>query len=103
MRAYYTDPLAAAWMLEKFGMKFDGYLYEDIIQLMAYGTQVNVDYLFNIHPDSMGILEPVAYDLIEGDGWYSHPRESDLRAVKKPFKIIQRNGMAFMWPEFEGE
>jgi hypothetical protein len=126
MKAYYTDPLAAAWMLEKFGMKFDDnsiYIYQAISGEIEYPK-------IYIHPDSMGILEPIEDDLIDmrPDGVVcvflkdedydvldaNHPNiiehfisnavlKGDVPMIETSWSIIQRNNTAFMWPEFEGE
>lgn len=111
MRYYYTDPLAAEWMSDKFGMKFisaegiDSYFDEMglFCETGTFGRTIDKIY---IHPDSLHLLEPWAGDLIEytlggkplenhhpvywGENSYDNHNEK---------RIIQRNGKAFMWPE----
>lgn len=126
-RFYYTDPLAAAWMENKFDMKFIDLNGGDIWICEAnymYGENEQVDRSY-IHPDSMHLLEPKERDLVDGwagrigfveeredeeditDGFtinvhggsWECPRESQGRTLQ--YEIIQRNGIAFHWPESE--
>lgn len=110
-RYYYTDPLAAAWMAKHFGMRFYEGLepFEDgePFEIEQYGILKeaarqawNECYSKNpyvyIHPDSLHLLEPnKATDHIIHD-------ENEQGEILRS-RIIQRNGLAFMWPESEDE
>lgn len=124
-RYYYTDPLAAAFMAKHFGVKFSAYPLSprvDAFNIKPYFdkngdlcfcliSQEGKHQLFHdklyIHPDSLHLLEPQVGDLtmykfIEQGGcvitpaWFSeHLRKEQVES------IIQRNGIAFMWPEVE--
>lgn len=118
-RAYYTDPLAAAWMAKHHGMLF----YDPQSPLgrpfsvCGSGYEANMvfraDYrhdpqYFYIHPDSMALLEPMAGDLMHGledDGYFIllSPGHNPRPIIEwdDPCIIIQRNGRAFHWPEWE--
>ena len=105
-RYFYTDPLAAAWMAKHFGMRLRPDCYseralpdgEDITRFAhhAFGGR------FYVHPDSLHLLEPREADLYATDigcGWLATtPSESWKRQVGH-FRIVQRKGMAFFWPE----
>ena len=58
MRYYYTDPLAATWMAQKFGMKFESD-FDFAVMIIQYdlmrrnGKKVSNIY---IHPDSENLL-----------------------------------------------
>lgn len=118
-RYFYTDPLAAAWMAKHFGMRlslsaFDSdevKLYNGEVKLLCNTLVVCstgfvaglADGKFYIHPDSVKLLEPQEGDVCEHpmlknyyhiDGEENSRWANDLR-----MKIIQRNGIAFMWPE----
>lgn len=110
-RYFYTDPLAAAWMWDKFRMKF----------VDSKGQK------FVVHSDSLYLLECRPHDLasilVDGgkhfsgnrflvycyDGYFSKCNYSYLDDVEdilltKEYKveqIVQRDGIAFMWPESE--
>lgn len=76
MRYYYSDPLAAAWMSDKFLMRFEwdcrtlgkqsqGSAYEvpfcyDVISVDRMNSRPEKYY---IHPDSLHLLEPQAGDV----------------------------------------
>lgn len=112
---YYDDPLAAAWMAKHFGMTFEGW---------GGGIPADIEDLGRIFVDDVSaeIIQPKINDLVEiryghrfavstvtavldeededfeasfetdDTHWSSH---SDL------VRIIQRNGIAFHWPEAE--
>jgi hypothetical protein len=121
-RFFYTDPLAAAWMMKHFKLRihtgggdtcdfradFSGNYYEE--DLLSLGGKLY------IHPDSLCLLEPQDGDVlyhnaetridrfaaIVGSVWlYDVPRAK--RGVNNGLRIIQRNGIPFMWPESEVE
>jgi hypothetical protein len=125
-RYFYTDPLAAAWMAKHFGMKF-GIKHNGMIHWNCIGKinepfeplQRAEDILdpiseplpLYIHPDSLHLLKPtvgdvvrtvaptfdaVMYTLIKDDvGRYEDLTSEDW------FAILERSGIAFMWPESE--
>lgn len=128
MKYYYTDALAAAWMEDKFGMKFvddrglnvtiydpytDGYFISG-----GVGNYTESPDKAYVSPDSLHILEPQMNDLVkaiinrrnclsEGDDVYEYGIYGDWFNVGEKFltmenvSIIQRNGVAFMMPEVE--
>lgn len=130
-RYCYTDPLAAAWMAKHFGMKFyweskdkkhriDYERAEQIllecfdVQISGYGMSMDKSIeldrgLFYIHPDSVKLLEAQEGDMIAFQGETFAGAEvymaADHTAIdfdpKEGTKIIQRNGIAFIWPEVE--
>ncbi len=119
---FYSDPLAAAWMARQFGMKFHpGTEPIKSIQRLPYGPS-----RFNIHPDSLHLLEPQHGDIISPSssmmGIYiigqnamcdrnmnavPHTGYMDMETVKSiqsgwgKNTILQRNNIPFMWPESE--
>ena len=125
-RYFYTDPLAAAWMGQHFNMvTYIGRLPDD---WDAYGQpnwhQCVDDWKyrqeklkqpapkFYLHPESLNLLEPQVGDLLRGDEQaiptirFMHLPDSDQMGVaaalmRRGFKIIQRKGKAFHWPESE--
>ena len=132
MKHFYKDPLAAAWMAKHFGMeffvrykRFDGivesskFTFSNIIKYTTDKwpqTWVNG---FYIRPDSLHILEPEVGDDLQFPDYdqvkrytdeecviNEHYRTRDWEATASHYgqpKIIQRNGIAFMWPESEEE
>ena len=111
MKYYYTDALAASWMADKFGMKlktprgqnmyYDGRSFRTEKDCGVYGGGKHY-----IHHDSLHILYPQLGDVVHTAGM--HPYKEivivELRDYLKRsggFKIIQRKGMAFIWPEKE--
>lgn len=118
-RYYYTDPLAAAWMGEKYDMEFQvsehghfelGILVDEDNLFMEEWCE---DEHFYIHPDSLHLLEPKVGDVISGlaGGGKLYNRiiqevvegaeENAAALISKGCAIIQRNGIAFIWPESE--
>lgn len=118
---FYTDPLAAAWMVKNFGMKLQSInngpvqfsmdeeseipKYEMIGEMEdKYGWEViNKAY---IHPDSVHLLEPQKGDrlLWRGYGrteWKYEEAYTHTTMKGWEFLILQRNDKAFMWPESE--
>src|SRR5438067_107172 len=72
-RPHYKDPLAAAWMLDKFGMQFP---IQQFVNTRNNGKNYKLGSLYNhiyasqkrpecyyIHPDSLHLLEPQAGDV----------------------------------------
>ncbi len=119
---FYTDPLAAAWMAKHHRMTMTAQLPSHTAHYLAtqkLGNELHLiqDYLvseangpWHIHPDSLHLLKPQSGDLVyacpedsgEGTFWRyelwggDHVACSDYWSIDK---IIQRNGVAFMWPE----
>ncbi len=116
MNYFYTDPLAAAWMLKHFGMRFPcngvNHQYKEygigglVAQLGGKKTRQKVFERFFIHSDSLNLLEPKigdvgcdekGYPCSRDDGqWWGWDGEPIVSA-----RIIQRNGISFMWPEHD--
>lgn len=115
-RYYYDCPIKAAYMAKYFNVTFAGsdglertYLgmADEIIpsHLPEIATPIY------IHPDSLHILEPQEGDIYV-DYWsdrspeyYTPLKEKPDNSLEPPnwvgYKIIQRNGKPFMWPESE--
>lgn len=112
-RYYYTDPLAAAWMAEYFGMRFIGDEGQDLDLADGCGFWRGGTYYFYdnekliyIHPDSVHLLEPQEGDLLwvatpEGLAAEFHQSPSPYGGNQEVIETIQRNGKAFHWPEQE--
>lgn len=118
-RYFYTEPLAAAWMVKHFGMKFESCqnngVSADYWPLTIAGHDESQRYY--IHPDSLPLLEPQVGDW--GRGPYAgevigvseslitihvperHNGKSHFCQPRSEFKVTSRNGVAFMWPEGE--
>lgn len=130
MRYFYTDPLAAAWMAKHFGMKFKDEHIEvfpvrswiSLQDLKGIDVELKEFAKFYLHPDSVKLLEPQHSDVVlcaicgtDGKHLYDDAgfASDDGRVVTDLFynddkgiktddcKIIQRNGIAFHWPEVE--
>jgi hypothetical protein len=118
MRYYYDDPLAAAWMADKFGMRYvDGFNVsirgdaDDPVTFANYFAARLDEPDMYIHPDSLSLLELQMGDLVYIENWYDNPNSRFpyvqinivelLERLKKEATctIIQRNGLAFMWPK----
>jgi hypothetical protein len=119
-RYFYTDALAIAWMEEKHGFSFvDGAgnevtVVDGAIIANAFGDKSSVVNNAYVHPDSLPLLEPKDGDLVcanvSYDGvtslapLFAYVVWGELRAgmnVANVERIVERNGMAFMWPESE--
>jgi hypothetical protein len=111
-RFFYTDPLAAAWMAKQFGMCFypdpDGDTFsahEFHLSEKGFYGDWNMDAILYIHPDSLHLLDPKVGDL----AWWSMKDGGGCLCEATPMlitqggvrSIIQRKGVAFMWPESE--
>jgi len=104
MKAYYTDPLAAAWMTKHFGMKFS-----TDSKFAANDRPIAIDDKYDkfyIHPDSLHLLEPQYNDIVLGDDYsvgtcvvrFGNPMVSTDFNIRR---IMERNEIPFMWPEME--
>lgn len=120
MRYYYTDPLAAAWMVDKFRLTLNDGI-GSARTVFHYAYEVGVE-KFYIDADYTSFLLPQEDDLIcmgnDVIAWVcrngvvneiSPEVMRDFITIKSAecfiedheAKIIQRNGVAFMWPERE--
>jgi len=121
MRWYYDDPLAASWMAKHYGMKlqfsvghnYTGHIYTSANDILEYGAACfqssGIDRFYYIHPDSLNLLEIKEKDYINDDGclgavWKTNGKlvytEGDYE-FPATGKIIQREGIPFMWPKKE--
>lgn len=128
MKYYYTDPLKAVWMSEKFDVRL---LQEDgeSDRLFTHalpasddhfdigGAIVGIKYSVNrkiyVHPDDYGVFEPREGDMINNAGVLGGVtdegffREANIEEpndeviYKGGYEIIQRDGTAFFMPEVE--
>jgi hypothetical protein len=124
-RYFYTDPLAAAWMAKRFGMRFDVDM-EDVLLAVYHFHRQQTQHLdispelqnisvtvtgrkIFVHPGSLHLLEPKVGDLLEvlENGFNVAKRVHDafdLKALKSEWRlleIIHRAGTRFHWPESE--
>jgi hypothetical protein len=128
-RRFYKDPLEAAWMANRFGMRFQklgygecpwpyGMFHDFHLRLMTEQADDGIYHRdglprFYIHPDSLHLLSPQEGDegvdgyglqvVFEGDSWTRrHPVAASAdREAEGQVVIDKRNGIAFMWPESE--
>jgi hypothetical protein len=123
---FYTNPLAAAWMARRFGMKLTSAPTEEPDEpgelSTAYMEEFESRGPYYIHLDSLPILEPQIGDFVFlsselGDVFKvcGDPPDSDIafgqdrmhmipisivrKRLTSDLAIIRRNGIAFMWPE----
>lgn len=121
---FYTDPLKAAWMAKHFGMLFgfqrlNGEIVIDLGPIRPFEFEATEPRhwavaKFIIYPGSLHLLEPQLWDLVFL-GRRNAPAEhvvvtpADIAVIQQRFgdrhilenienRIIQRNGIAFMWP-----
>ncbi len=120
---FYTDVLAASWMAKQFGMRFG---YQD-----ANGRPPPPGVHAYLHPDSLPQLVPQVGDILrlyffspdqddaagavmsavyaggrEAVTWFRNPRDGSIdkelhKIDDHQWRIIQRGGLAFMWPDGE--
>lgn len=91
MKYFYTDLLSAAWMAKHHGIIFTG---DNFRLTMSHGGLINfIPDKIIVHSDSMHIFFPQEGDMVNcvASHFVGNP---DAR-------IIQRNGIAFIWPETE--
>jgi hypothetical protein len=113
---FYTDPLAAAWMAKHFGMRFidegkDNEAYGEDLDSFFFEGQTGATIAcigpFVVHPDSLHLLKPQLGDIVSMtkamDRYAAVKDEQFIEAFEETgdYKIIQRNGIAFHWPESE--
>lgn len=113
-RPHYTDPLSAIWMFSKFGMDMTAANGEPILNSFIR-NQFPSSGKWYIDVDRLYLLEPQVGDLTEakeGHGVGTHyfiASESDLEHLAwdndlglfGQCRIVERNGIAFMWPQSE--
>lgn len=115
-RAFYRDALAAAWMSKHHGITFDnGDRFKSACEMMGETMKGSKCY-FYIALESMHLFEPMVGDLIligSPDIDKMEAQEVFLYAdklrvtsdgtyiVSKKNKVIMRDGIAFMQPEYE--
>lgn len=121
---FYTDPLAAAWMAKHFGMEFRFWRWNDLsFQFLPTGRNKNPDHSrLYIQPESLPLLKPKEWDIgqrLQGvpvvvctpenyEEFRKHGLSRNYVAfgdslLDDYFRIRQRNGLAFHWPEREAE
>ena len=103
-------------MAKHFGMKFElmhnlepkciGDLIKDVFCIEAdTDFNVSIDALdkYYIHPESLHLLEPKGGDIIKRDcGGVVFKRQlAPIGILGVGEVIIERNGIAFMWPDIE--
>lgn len=122
-RYFYTDPLAAAWMVRHFGFRLGNrettiwYTENDIIT-RAFHPAIDSLPLY-VHLDCEHLLQPQVHDVVsylftsEPDYFSSTAKRTtqNYKSVTKgklfslrarnitELRIIQRNGKPFFWPE----
>lgn len=109
MKYFYTEPLAAAWMAKHFGMVFlheNGEVQYGYVNGFDSCEPRNCERKHYIHPDSLHLLEPLKDDVVEyislhQEGYIVSLVYFDVGNPSQVKKIIQRNNIAFMWPESE--
>jgi hypothetical protein len=113
-RAFYTDPLAAAWMEKHFRMRYsvEGLPHATLTALsiralwasLLEGEDATVPDRYYIHPDSLHLLEPKKGDICKtyiGGGMYAlefYVNDDEQDTVDS---ILLRSNIAFHWREFE--
>ncbi len=107
-RYFYTDPLAAAWMDKHYGMSF---VKADGAFTCVNGDIDNPHFYYSecayIHTDSLCLLAPQIGDVVWSPGSNGDPGSGVL--LEDDFdlhhhaedRIMQRMGVAFIWPERE--
>ena len=111
-RYYYDCPLESAYMAKHFEMKiYMGDLVADNIwewKDCADSASLEDDIIpkrFNIHPDSLPLLEPQVGDLIESSALPTTMQYFRIDIVCDEYvgleRIIERNGKVFFSPKCE--
>jgi hypothetical protein len=110
-RYFYTDPLAAAWMAKHFGMQIFAWATDSVSDCEHIArdkrcSPPSQNYL--VDACSLSLLEPQEFDMVlYPDGAFTRIVGSTVGIDKAKItignggKIIQRNGISFMWPESE--
>jgi hypothetical protein len=118
-RYFFRDALAAAWMECRFEMKFTLLTEDQWSCALDHVWMAPVIVLDNlqrllmrrpklyIHPDSLHLLEPQELDILHRTNGYCQTVgvhigiPKTLAQIAAGGVIIQRNGVAFHWPEQE--
>lgn len=112
-RFFYTDPLAAAWQAKHHGMKCRvednddaEYPWVDMRTVDCYFVMEEAAYY--IHPDSLQLLKPQVGDLVITPGsdpafiaTERYQRFISRFSSEEAYRIVERGGVVFMWPESE--
>ncbi len=104
--SFYSDPLAAAWMAKHFGMRFWNGSHEIHVIPLVDGEKEGK---WTIHPDSENLLNVQLGDIVsmtKAMDRYAVVNAEELRDAftnTSDYKIIQRKGIVFHWPESEEE
>lgn len=102
-------------MAKHFGMKFVAAKEVQQIHIICENPYVieNSHSPYFFHPESLALFEPMVGDIAEdingepgtvfknGGGYIGFAQDDDSRPLSVITRIIQRNNVAFMWPEFE--
>lgn len=109
-RYYYTDPLAANWMMKHFGMKMQRWTQDgkDILETLEWPNRWSTYWQgkMYIHTDSLHLLEPQDGDYTLLFSHYHdkcgfHVVKNKLSFGYDLLEIFKRNAIPFMWPESE--
>lgn len=114
-RYFYRDPLAAAWMAKYFGVRLQAVslIDDEMVDVSFMFLSATVEVIsefsdnskFYIHPDCCHLLEPQRGDMNDnGDYWNGEEWWQKTECTypnDEIYKIIERNGIPFMWPESE--
>lgn len=123
-KAFYNDPQKAAWMICKFDVniiipnpKGEKKFYKPSTLLTHVNWKKtkmqNTPERYYVDWESLHIFEPKSNDIIiTGNGTKGaafvddevlqrYARATDEQRVRVNLMVIQREGIAFMWPEFE--
>lgn len=108
MRYYYDCPIKAAYMAKYFGISFDGQSFEYIATAYCdyraeWFKEANPEKYY-LTDDSLHLLEPQVGDMVfypYNDAAVILGEFFPVPKVGTKLKIIQRNGIPFMWPETE--
>jgi len=108
---FYREPVVAAYMEQKFGMRFLDYAFVDHPEPVDFEFDYesilwngHPEQKFTISPDSVHLLEPIAGDVVMDDatifeiGPDGIPEHFNRHG---PLRILARKGVPFMRPESE--
>jgi hypothetical protein len=112
VRYFYPDPLAPAWMARHFGMTFDlvewqpdkFYIHPDSLPLLnvQYGDVIQMTVRPNgITPTTLVMTNSEGTIYMNNGLSGSMFNERTFTFADGGWQIIQRNGIAFIWPERE--
>ncbi|MBP3956016.1 hypothetical protein J8F10_12040 [Gemmata sp. G18] len=106
---FYTDPIAALWMVKTFRMKLVAGAFclqpESIDAFIEqFGRGVRPE-RFVVHPDSLAVLDPKAGDVVEETGVKTKVKRlvaKDFPLTGIGYQILQRAGRPFFAPDRAG-